>query len=372
MQTSGILLIFVILLLGAFGCSVYVDDFKVSDTPGTDGRESDSVSDVANGSDGTFGTTDTFAPGTEWGSDSNVVIVDTNADSDSISDTGTDVVVQNCAVSVTSPSGSAISFCAIPAGTTLLGCNPDAGGASCVADELPLHPVTLSAFDMMKTEVTHLHFWEFVQANPLWEPEGTLAVGACNTPYLSKWFEGVPLAADENKPLTEVCFDAAKAYCNWLGTNVSLPTEAQFEKAARGNYTSLNETYRLYPFDGNISCTKANYYQCYSRILEVGTVVGDSPFGIQDMAGNVAEWTLDLYREDFYCNPTEASSGFVYPNCNTAYQFVNPKGSASGTNYVIKGGSWSSPAGSLRITARDRAGPRVGSNLVGFRCVRNR
>ena len=355
-------------------CTAYIDDFEVADSADT----TFSDNQTSGGSDSTTGTGTGIIGDTavDTGTQSPVDTTSSGGiESDSgngESDDDSEIPVVSCQVSIATPAQTAITFCAVPASQTLLGCNDDVSGVVCASDEVPLHSVSLNAFDIMKYEVTQGQFAEFIEANPNWAPDGTLGSISCNTPYLSGWYEGAPLAAVENQPVTEVCFDAAMAYCQWVGANVTLPTEAQFEKAARGNYASPSDPYQLYPFGNNPSCTMANYQMCFRRVLDVGTTVGASPYGVLDLAGNAAEWTRDLYREDYYCNPTDASTTlFTYPNCNSAYEFLNPEGSATGSNYVVKGGSWSTPVGELQISARARQAPRNGTNLLGFRCVRN-
>ncbi len=90
-----------------------------------------------------------------------------------------------------------------------------------------------------------------------------------------------------------------------------MPTEAQFEKASRGSYGSTGDDYLVYAFENTLSCAEANYLNCYDGILDVGTTLGVSPYGAYDMAGNAMEWTSDLYRGDYYCDPTETLA-FVF------------------------------------------------------------
>ncbi|MBN2718688.1 MAG: formylglycine-generating enzyme family protein [Deltaproteobacteria bacterium] len=364
------------LLLLSGGCSAYIEDFGVADTQtafDSDSNivvigETDAQTSSENEADSSTGSVSDADTGS---TDSGDTDTDTDADTDADTDSDSDVTEDQCEFGVVTPSGTTLLFCPVAASTTLLGCHQAASKGACADDELPLHPVVLSAFEMMKYEVSNAQFAEFVSDNPDWGPDGNMGIMSCNTPYLNTWYEGTPLDVDLNKPVTAVCLDAAQAYCEWLGPNVSLPTEAQFEKAARGDYANEADSFVQYPFGDTLSCMKANYQNCYRRVLDVGTTTGPSPYGVLDMAGNVAEWTSDLYRDDYYCNPTEVSQ-FVLPNCNTAYSFKDPTGSASGTNYVVKGGSWSSPANALRISARNRQAPRDGNNLTGFRCVRNR
>ena len=158
----------------------------------------------------------------------------------------------------------------------------------------------------------------------------------------------------------------AKAFCDWLSQktahSINLPTEAQWEKAARGT------SQIRYPW-GNTApnCSKVNYSGCAGQTNTVGAnPLGASYYGVQEMAGNVAEWCLDIFDREYYSispyyNPVNAT-----PN--------NPQGPM---NYVIRGGSWESQPYDIRCTKRNSGRYSWGSNnindakssTVGFRIV---
>jgi formylglycine-generating enzyme required for sulfatase activity len=150
----------------------------------------------------------------------------------------------------------------------------------------------------------------------------------------------------------------AKTYCEWR--NAHLPTEAQWEKAARGTDV------RTYPWGEGISCDKANYWpkdhECIGDTIEVGIYEGNiSPYGVYDMAGNVMEWVADWYS-DMYYSDSPAS---------------NPLGPASGSGAerVFRGGSWMSSDQDVRTTSRQWVSYSSGevpyySQDLGFRCAR--
>lgn len=171
--------------------------------------------------------------------------------------------------------------------------------------------------------------------------------------------------ADERHPVVYVSSKEAMNFCQWLsakeGKKYRLPTEAEWEFAARGMDN------RIYPWGDrldaghyanfadrrtNFAWRDANIDDGWAETSPVGTYPkGASPFGIEDMAGNVYEWCLDFF--DSY----------------RARARVNPKGPMNGTNRVYRGGSWKSRSGSLRASARAYNAPEYSSNDVGFRVI---
>ena len=230
--------------------------------------------------------------------------------------------------------GVMIDLVRIPASEFLMG-STDAD-MSAQSNEKPQHKVTLDEYLIGKYDVTNAQFAVYAQVYGL---NWTMPPGK------------------ENHPVANVSWDDAVAFCAWVsrvtGRTVMLPTEAQWEKAARGIDG------RLYPWGNEApDNTRANFNNNVSSI-EVGkySPKGDSPYGVADMAGSVWQWTADWYSDTYY----------------TSSPASNPQGPTSGQRRVVRGGGWSydSSGDSSGARAANRLwldpASRVGNG--GFRVV---
>jgi formylglycine-generating enzyme required for sulfatase activity len=208
--------------------------------------------------------------------------------------------------------------------------------------ERPAHAVYLNAYSIDKYEVTNKAYRTCVDAGKCTWPTDIGSATRSN-------YYGNPDFDDY--PVVNVSWDMAQAYCSWR--EARLPTEAEWEKAARG------VDQRTYPWgEASADCSKANYNACGGDTSAVGkSTAGQSPYGIFDMAGNVWEWVADWYQENYY------STLGTNPS--------NPSGPAAGTERVIRGGSWFNSAKSLRTTLRNFSDPSKIYNYVGFRCAKD-
>jgi formylglycine-generating enzyme required for sulfatase activity/predicted Ser/Thr protein kinase len=212
--------------------------------------------------------------------------------------------------------------------------------------EQPRHPVYLDAFYIDKTEVTNAQYQKCVEA------------GACDMPSDTTYYDDTNYA---QHPVVYVRWNDADAYCRWADKR--LPTEAEWEKAARG------ADGWVYPWGNTFDASKVNFCDknCsddwrdasvddgYAGTAPVGSYpAGASPYGALDMAGNVWEWVADWYDGGYYATSPER----------------NPKGPASGDYRVIRGGSWDSVVAFVRTAYRYGDSPDLTVNWVGFRCAR--
>jgi len=252
----------------------------------------------------------------------------------------------------------------IPAGEFVMG-SEDLGD-----DERPVHHIDLDSFWIDRYEVTSDRFARFVAATGYqteaerreWGLIGSGSDGSTQLPTGWEKVEGAdwrhprgPGSSIEGKmdhPVVLVSWNDADAYCRWAGKK--LPTEAQWEKAARGPATGP-EPGRRYAWGNEFESTKANTNESgLGDTTPVGSYSpqGDSPYGASDMTGNVWEWVADWYDSTYYSQAPTA----------------NPPGPAASSYKVLRGGSWSFNEVYARTAFRYNVRPDYTYDFAGFRC----
>lgn len=254
----------------------------------------------------------------------------------------------------------------VPSGAFKMGDNFGDGESR----ERPVHTVELDAFYIGKFEVTNAEWRKFRDdagySDPKFWPRGYV-VPKEQVPYWTQANNhGGGTPDSDNYPVIGVNWDSAVAYCNWVsaktGKKYRLPTEAEWEKAARGT------DQRRYPWGNNIDKTYANYVgtQTFDTVRTVGffdgskrgdlqTHSGASPYGAFDMAGNVMEWCADWYSRNYYASSPKK----------------NPQGPAIGAYKVLRGGTFFIDPFDQRSYGRSAAWPSLQSHrMIGFRVAR--
>jgi len=224
----------------------------------------------------------------------------------------------------------------VPAGEFTMG-SPDGVGEK---EEHPQHTVDLDAFYIDQYEVTTEQYAQFMSATGHSAPE---------------FWDQVDSSRDGKKPVIGINWDDAQTYCDWAGKR--LPTEAEWEKAARGT------DQRTYPWgDTNPDSRIANFGKDWDsevyaeRLKAVGSYErGKSPYGVYDMVGNVSEWGADWYDKDYYGKSPQK----------------NPHGPSSGVLKVLRGGSWLDSPTYLRSALRYWFNPAYRYANIGVRCAQD-
>ncbi len=214
-------------------------------------------------------------------------------------------------------------------------------------NENPEHAVTLKAYWIDQFELTVTHYEKFIEETrhdpPMWEEDASAAAG--------------------DRPVVGVTWQDAVDYCKWAGKR--LPTEAEWEKAARGTDKRRFPWGEMQPFVDIVNYNRGLWVSYPITLVSVTSGLegmsirhglktgGTSPYGLYHMSGNASEWVADWYDAEYYRkSPKE-----------------NPTGPAQGDKKVIRGGSWNDPPRNLRVTYRLKASPDYQDSTIGFRCA---
>jgi len=201
------------------------------------------------------------------------------------------------------------------------------------ADEKPSHKIFLDSFWIDRTEITNGMYLFCIKAEN------------CTPPARSIYYTKPEYA---NHPVIGISWVQAQEYCKWAERR--LPTEAEWEKAARGTDS------RIYPWGDTLPETElSNFGHQFNETVPVGMYPkGASPYGVLDMAGNAWEWVADGYQSDFYSRAPEE----------------NPISDSPVNRRVLRGGNWDSNADGIRVTNRFWAFPGR-NDIDGFRCAKS-
>jgi len=243
------------------------------------------------------------------------------------------------------------------------------------ANEAPQHTVYLDAYWIDRTEVTNAMFAQFAAATGYETTAETLGGGIAVNQLSREWKmvagadwrhprgPGTDILGLENHPVVQVSYYDAEAYCAWAGRR--LPTEAEWEKAARGTDGRRYPWGNQPPAGGLLNFADRNAYMTaadlgaddgYPMTAPVGSFpAGASPYGALDMAGNVWERVADFYDAEYYSRSPR----------------MNPAGPSEGEYVILRGGSWSRPAWYLRAAVRYRYLKINRSTGQGFRCAQS-
>jgi len=248
-----------------------------------------------------------------------------------------------------------------PEGMVLIPAGPfQMGSTTGDVDEAPVHTVELDAFYIDQHEVTNAEYQAFVTATGYPAPRGIGYTAVYELlkhdyePWRDSGFN------HPHQPVTTVTWFDAVAYCEWAGKR--LPTEAEWEKAARGDLEDAR-----YPWgSAEPDNTAANFADSQTEFEWRSTNVNDgflftapvgtfppNGYGLFDMAGNVWEWCADWYSPTYYAESPRR----------------NPKGPYTGERRVLRGGTWYRAAHTLRNAERVSDFPENSLNVVGFRCA---
>jgi formylglycine-generating enzyme required for sulfatase activity len=197
-------------------------------------------------------------------------------------------------------------------------------------DDRPERKVWIDAFSLDAHEVTNEQYAEFVKAT------------SHRAPY--HWLGGKIPAGEEKFPAFSVSWDDADAYCKWAGKR--LPTEAEWERAARGGKEGMD-----FPWGDKIDAKKALYGAATPGVVAQFPA---NDFGLYDMAGGVSEWCADWFDHDYYKRGVDR----------------NPKGPDSGEYKVIRGGAWSDSGPRVTVFFRNWVRPNQRTPNLGFRCAK--
>jgi formylglycine-generating enzyme required for sulfatase activity len=258
-------------------------------------------------------------------------------------------------------------FRAIPKGNLVLGKDDNVDSFGKSIDPLLPHPIAIKAFYLGETEVSNRQFRSFLDENPDWAPGNVSALAQkalATDGYLTEWVGGKIPAGHDDYPITSVSFHAANAYCEWLtkklqstlpGYSARLPTEAEWEWAARGGLRGMP-----YPLGERPG----------SAVFFVKGITGPSKAGssepngyeLRDMLGNVWEW----------CSDSFAPSAYLLSSFDSGANAALALSSPAGHDKVVRGGSWNNQRELIKVFTRGSQPAEWCTPYLGFRIAISR
>ena len=221
-----------------------------------------------------------------------------------------------------------------------------------------VYTVYIDAFYMDKYEVTNAQYKMFVDANPEWQ-KGNISSKYHDGNYLKSWNGNNYPSGKGSHPVVNVSWYGAMAYAKWVGKR--LPTQAEWEKAARGGLVG-----QKYPWGNSIDSSKANYSRNVGDTAPVGSYPPNG-YNLYDITGNVWEWCLDEHDRDFYLtlplhNPIAGANSIT----DMINEFLDLD-----SWRVLRGGSWIKFARDVKVSDGNHAPPEFSDDDFGFRCVKS-
>jgi formylglycine-generating enzyme required for sulfatase activity len=260
-------------------------------------------------------------------------------------------------------------FLLVPAGEFEMGDTFNEGHS----DEIPVHTVYLDVYYIGKYKVTNLEYQKFIrdggyETEDYWAAGGFREYGNEPAHWNDARHKGGGIEGNDAYPVVGVSWFEAMAYCRWLaaktGVSYRLPTEAEWEKAAKGTEqrryawgNSIDDTCTNYDSGGRRETMSLTQVGFYDGSVRDGTTTRSnaSPFGAFDMTGSTSEWCYDWYGRDYYSKSPER----------------NPRGPEIGQSRVLRSAGYIDSAYYQRTAGRHKRGAHVKGFTTGFRCVRD-
>jgi gamma-glutamyl hercynylcysteine S-oxide synthase len=260
------------------------------------------------------------------------------------------------------PVVGSVVFRSIPAGQLVMGNDEKLENLGRSIDQTLPHPIAVASFALGETEVTNRQFKAFLDENPDWQPSNRDALAAkarVTEQYLGEWIDGAIPAGREDHPVTGVSFNAASAYCQWLarkaasaapGWVVRLPTEAEWEWAARGGLRGMP-----YPL-GEKPGASVFFTKGATSAAKAGSSEPNG-YGLRDMVGNVWEWCSDSFAPSAYLLTS------LDPRENARLAASIP----ASADHVVRGGAWNNARDQVKVFTRGSQPADWCTPYLGFR-----